>query len=45
MSKETIQKELCKRIITMLYDKKTINGSTYKQAMKNIEKEKRKEIA
>ena len=45
MSKETIRKEFRKCLLMALYNNKTINKATYKQAQKNIEKEKGKEVA
>ena len=40
MSKETIRKEFHKCLLMALYNSKTINKATYKQAKKNIEKGK-----
>jgi len=40
MSKETIRKEFRKCLLMALYNNKTINKATYKQAKKNIEKGK-----
>lgn len=40
MSKETIRKEFRKCLLMALYNNRTINKATYKQAQKNIEKGK-----